>query len=118
LVESKNKWIEHAQKRDYSFVYRRDCFCDYSGKEIAIRVKSGQIVSAKIGNVAVEHESLPTMKQLFEYILVGLKKQEREENVEIKAEYHPEYGYPSVIIIKRPVMDGDAIIFIKDISFF
>ena len=75
IVRNKNKWIENAQKKDYDFTYQRKCFCYLGGEEILIKVREGKIFSATIdSNQEVKINSLPTMRQLFEFILEALKK--------------------------------------------
>lgn len=117
LVENKNRWVEHAQNRQYSFVYIRNCFCRYSGEEILITVKDHRVASAKMNKKEVNVKTLPTIKQLFELILEGIKRQEWEKNIAIQAEYNPKYGYPTNISFRSNSKDDNASISVKNLNF-
>ena len=118
LVEGKNKWVQAVPNQTYSYIYRQRCFCPNDNDEIVVNVKNGKITSTTLrsnGKKEIRIQSLPTIKQLFEFILENLKRQEWENNLSIEAQYDEKLGFPTVIKIRRPVMDGNQSIFITNV---
>ena len=115
-MSNKNTWIQSVHHNEYSFIYKRICFCRHSGKEILIKATDEAIKSATIDNASINTNTLPTMRQLFELIFESLKIQERKGDLTISAEYNEKHGNPELIVIKRPGADGVSTIHIKEVQ--
>lgn len=117
LVAGKNKWLKYAGNHDYSFIYKRTCNCTFTNSEILVHVMNNKVVSATLNNKKIETSTIQPMKQLFEYILEIMKKQEREGSHSIEVEYHQQYGYPTKVEFeKKNTMDSGVRIQITNVS--
>ena len=120
LVESKNIWVKSAPSGSYSFVYLRKCFCALDNQRISIRVNNGKLVSASLledVDTPISVSSFSTIRELFDFILEGIKKQERDNNVEIKVLYDKSLGYPKQISYRKlNVTDGFTSIYISEVA--
>jgi len=108
LVNAKYKWLEVTGESDYSFNYKRNCFCALAGKNILIKVKDNKIVSAKSEGKEVSSKRLLTITGSFIQILELLKQQEREGSVSVEVEYDSKFGYPTKITTERIPFAHDA----------
>jgi hypothetical protein len=116
LVSAKNKWLENFGKKDYSFIYKRNCFCSFDDKKILIKVKNHKLISASINGEEIDPKTMPTIRQLFEMILEQIKKREIEENTYIVVEYNSDLGYPEIIRIKNQNIDGGGTLYVSDVA--
>ncbi len=88
-----------------SRLYVQRCNCQYAGKEIRIRVENGEIISATLQDgKEINTRRLKTIKQLFEYTLETIKKEEWEGTVRIDVTYDQELGYPSRIKVDNTAL--------------
>lgn len=119
LVNGKNKWLNYAAGRDYTYIYQRRCFCDYAGKDIRVTVKDNKVIAKSIDGKPVELKQPGSMRDQFNLILTLLQHQQTHQDIIVRAQYHPLHGYPTEISISevKRAMDSGSRHLIKQVNF-
>ena len=108
LVNAKNIWLKIANNQNYSFKYKRNCFCAFSGEEVLIKVEGNKVISAEIDGTEVPARTFLTVIGHYKQILELLKRQEREGDLTVAIQYDSNYGYPTKIIVKSSAFDASS----------
>ena len=116
LVSSKDKWVRGSANKDYTFIYKRNCICRFSGKNIFIEVRRGKIVRSTIDSKNIDPKTLPTIQQLFEFILDNYKEQQWKEDYPFSVKYSDSLGYPTLIKLDKPGFDRNIEISVSNVK--
>jgi hypothetical protein len=99
LALNRARW-EKQNLHDYIYTGRKICFCPDAGQEVYVMVLSDTVFSARVVGTTVE---LPKAEWLTVDQLFDLARRSYGENYEnVRVEYHPELGHPTLINLSCP----------------
>lgn len=112
LDENRAIW-RSLSLQSYQFNFRRSCFCgpDYT-REVIISYTNGQFHSVVYAEdlTTPNNTSYPSIEELFSIIQEAI---DNEETI-LVVNYHPEFGYPTLISLDLPQVIDAEIAYVVD----
>lgn len=108
LENARERWREQGYS-DYRLTLTHDCFCGFEGRgPVVVVVRFGEVVSRtyqETGEPVAEDFApfFPDVEGLFEFVEDAIER----DAVSIRAEFHPELGYPTIVAVDYAVNIAD-----------